>query len=137
VVSIGEIPPDEVDVTGKKARRATKVAPGAAAGAGAGADDGTHVGTDDAIDENEQVPSNQIKKAANQLLVNSLGLFEFEARYVKRPVDDIVIGVAMIAMHTELESREKMTALKWLDVWDDGSRDYKNLKKKGFDLSGL
>lgn len=95
------------------------------------------VGTEDAIDENVPVMSNQIKKAANQMLVNALGLFEFEARYVTRPAESIVLGVAMIASHAELEMREKQMANRWLDVWDDGSRAYKLLKKKGMDLAGL
>lgn len=95
------------------------------------------VGTNDAMDENAQVPSNQIKKAANQMLVNALGLFEFEARYVARPAESIVLGVAMISSHAELEVREKQMANRWLDVWDDGSRAFKLLKKKGMDLAGL
>jgi len=95
------------------------------------------VGTEDAIDENAPVMSNQIKKHANQMLVNALGLFEFEARYVTRPVESIVLAVAMISSHAELEMREKQMANRWLDVWDDGSRAYKLLKKKGMDLAGL
>ena len=101
------------------------------------AGDTSKVGTDDAMDENVQVPSNQIKKAANQMLVNALGLFEFEARYVTRPVENIILAVAMISSHHELESREKQMAHRWLDTWDDGSRNYKLLKKKGMDLAGL
>ncbi len=101
------------------------------------AGDTSKIGTDDAMDENVQVPSNQIKKAANQMLVNALGLFEFEARYVARPVENIILAVAMISAHHELESREKQMAHRWLDTWDDGSRHYKLIKKKGMDLAGL
>lgn len=103
----------------------------------AAAQEGSQVGTDDARDENVPVPSNQIKKAANQLLINVMGLFEFESRYVHRPTENIVLAVAMISAHAELEAREKLLAAKWLDIWDDGSRSYKLLKKKGMDLAGL
>lgn len=109
----------------------------AAAGSVDGNGDTSKVGTDDAMDENAQVPSNQIKKAANQMLVNVLGLFEFEARYVTRPAESIVLGVAMISSHAEVETREKQMANRWLDVWDDGSRAFKLLKRKGMDLAGL
>lgn len=108
-----------------------------AAGSVDGNGDASKVGTDDAMDENAQVPSNQIKKAANQMLVNVLGLFEFEARYVTRPAESIVLGVAMISSHAEVENREKQMANRWLDVWDDGSRTFKLLKRKGMDLAGL
>lgn len=104
---------------------------------GAAAQEGSQVGTDDARDENVPVPSNQIKKAANQLLINVMGLFEFETRYVHRPTENIVLAVAMISAHAELEAREKLLAAKWLDIWDDGSRSYKLLKKRGMDLAGL
>lgn len=108
------------------------------AGEGRGTEEATsQIGTDDARDENVPVPSNQIKKAANQLLINVMGLFEFEARYVSRPADNILLAVAMISVHPELEAREKLLASKWLDIWDDGSRGYKLLKKKGMDLAGL
>jgi hypothetical protein len=69
--------------------------------------------------------------------MNELGLFEFEARYVNRPHDDIVVAVAMVSSHCELEKREQQVAISWLDIWDDGSFEYKMLKKKGLDLSGL
>lgn len=99
--------------------------------------EGSAIGTADAIDENPIVPSNQIRKAANQLLVNTLGMFEFEQRYVQRPADDVVMAVAMVSAHTELESRERAMAQRWLDTWDDNSRDYKTLKRKGTDLAGM
>jgi len=108
-----------------------------AAGSLDGNGDTSKVGTDDAMDENAQVPSNQIKKAANQMLVNVLGLFEFERRYVTRPAESIVLGVAMISSHAEVESREKQMANRWLDVWDDGTRAFKLVKRKGMDLAGL
>jgi hypothetical protein len=118
---------------GKPRRRTSSVDDPAAVNAGTD----SKVGTDDAMDENPIVPSNQIKKAANQLLINALGLFEFEARYVQRPTDDIVIAVAMISMHTELDSRERSMAQRWLDTWDDNSREYKTLRRKGMDLAGM
>jgi hypothetical protein len=98
---------------------------------------GSQLGTGDALNENPKEMSNQIRKAANQMLINSIGLHEFEARYVHRPPDATVLSVAMISAHPEIEAREKSMARRWLDVWDDGSRSYKLLKKKGVDLSGL
>ena len=73
----------------------------------------------------------------NQEVMNELGLFEFEARYVSRPHDDIVVAVAIVSSHSELEKREQQVALSWLDIWDDGTFEYKMLKKKGLDLSGF
>ena len=66
-----------------------------------------------------------------------VGLFEFEARYVRRPDDDVVIAVAIISSHIDLDKREQQVANSWLDIWDDGSFEYKMLKKKGLDLTGL
>jgi hypothetical protein len=43
----------------------------------------------------------------------------------------------MVSSHCELEKREQQVAISWLDIWDDGSFEYKMLKKKGLDLSGL
>jgi hypothetical protein len=97
----------------------------------------SQLGTGDALNENPKEMSNQIRKAANQMLINSIGLHEFEARYVHRPPDATVLSVAMISAHPEIEAREKSMARRWLDVWDDGSRSYKLLKKKGVDLAGL
>lgn len=104
---------------------------------GAAAEESSKIGTGDAVNENAPEISNQLKKAANQALINALGLYEFEARYVKRPGDEVVLGVALVSIHPDLESREKLLARRWLDVWDDGSRSYKTLKKKGMDLAGL
>lgn len=131
VVNMGEPLPEGTVApdAGKRSRRSSTAV--------VGGEGGSQVGTEDAIDDNPVVPSNQIKKAANQLLVNVLGLFEFEARYVQRPADDIVMGAAMISMHTELDNRERAMAQRWLDTWDDNSRGYKTLRKKGMDLAGM
>lgn len=151
VVSLGTAPPEGPEMsaeakTEKRRRRSSTADESgveAADAAVAGNDGaalggrGSKVGTDDAVNDNPMVPSNQIRKAANQLLVNALGLFEFEARYVQRPADDIVIAVAMVAAHIELESRERAMAQRWLDTWDDNSREFKALRRKGVDLAGL
>lgn len=76
-------------------------------------------------------------KGPNKILQNVLGLFDFEERYVKRPHDNVVLAVAMISAHHELDQKEKEMATIWLDTWDDCSRDFKFLRKKGYGLAGL
>lgn len=76
-------------------------------------------------------------KGPNKILQNVLGLFDFEERYVKRPHDNVILAVAMISAHHELDQKEKEIAAIWLDTWDDCSRDFKLLRKKGCGLAGL
>lgn len=90
-----------------------------------------------ATSANHKMDSNGQRRMSNVELRDEIGLFEFEARYVRRPDDDIVIAVAMISSHCDLEARELQMALAWLDIWDDGSFEFKMLKKKGLDLSGM
>lgn len=56
---------------------------------------------------------------------------------MKRPADDIVIAVAMVSSHSDLDGREQQVATAWLDIWDDATFEFKMLKKKGLDLSGM
>ena len=76
-------------------------------------------------------------KGPNKILQNVLGMFDFEERYVKRPHDNVILAVAMISAHHELNQKEKEIATIWLETWDDCSRDFKFLKKKGCGLAGL
>eukprot|EP01036_Dinobryon_divergens_P025881 gene25881-34473_t len=99
-----------------------------------GSNSGDHGKAADDKNKNKNSSNNRV---INQEVMNELGLFEFEARYVSRPHDDIVVAVAIVSSHSELEKREQQVALSWLDIWDDGTFEYKMLKKKGLDLSGF
>jgi hypothetical protein len=93
--------------------------------------------TDDAVMKENIKKSNVQQRIPNDEIVKQIGLFEFEARYIRRPKDDVIIAVALVSSHTEIELREKQIAASWLDIWEDFSFEYKLLRKKGMDLSSL
>lgn len=66
-----------------------------------------------------------------------LGEEIFKSRFATLPCDDIIVAWAFIANHDELQARERDMALMWLNVWDDNSRHYKMLKKKGFNMATM
>ena len=88
-------------------------------------------------DKKRKKPSLMKQKPPNGQVVKQIGQAEYEARYVQRPKDAVILACALIANHNELNLREKQMATRWLDTWDDCSRDYKLLKKKGADLSSI
>eukprot|EP01038_Epipyxis_sp_PR26KG_P004852 gene4852-6800_t len=73
----------------------------------------------------------------NEKLVTYIGLYEYECRYVQRPDNLIIMAMAMISTHHELSEIDQQNARAWLDIWDDGSRDYQMLKRKGYNLNGI
>lgn len=73
----------------------------------------------------------------NTALKSSLGLNAFDERYTKAPADIIVTAVSMVATMCEINERERQLASRWLDVWEDGSRNFRLAKRKGRDLCGI
>ena len=76
------------------------------------------------------------------LMVNTeikyhLGEELFKSRFASLPCDDIIIAWSFIANHDELQVRERDMAQLWLNVWDNNTRQYKMLKKKGFNMSTM
>lgn len=108
-----------------------------AGGGGGGEEDDLSLNTVDAVDKNLKEEKNQLRRARHKQLIDQIGLFEFDQRYVQAPADIIVIAVAMVFAHHEIEVREKQMASRWLEMWDDTSRRYKLLVKKGKDINGI
>jgi len=99
-------------------------------------DGGSEVGTASAVNGLDLEGANQ-KKSANKALQNNLGVYGFAQRYQKRPDDSIVLAVAMVSAHHDMDAREQAMASLWLETWDDCSRDYKLLRRRGRDLAGF
>lgn len=79
----------------------------------------------------------KVRGAQNMNTINEIGIVLFETRYMIRPSDIVVIAVSMIHNHHELYERERQMASRWLSVWDDCTRDYSMLVKKGKNICGL
>jgi hypothetical protein len=77
------------------------------------------------------------RRVPNKDVVKVVGQATYEARYVNRPSDIVVLAMALIESHHEISLRERQMATRWLDTWDDNSRDFKLLKKKGMDMCGI
>lgn len=107
-------------------------------------DGGSQVGTASAINgldvEGAAAANNNNntkKRSANKALQSSLGVYGFAQRYHTRPADNIVLAVAMVSAHHDMDAREQTMASFWLETWDDCSRDYKLLRRRGGDLAGF
>lgn len=73
----------------------------------------------------------------NRDLLQTLGAFEFEARYRQTPEDSVIMALSMTMHHVEVNVRVRELAEFWLEFWADGSREYKLLILKGRNLCGL
>lgn len=73
----------------------------------------------------------------NKDLIDDIGIHAFESRYLVKPPDAVIIALAMMSSHIELSSREIEMAKRWLGLWDDNSLEFRLLKKKGIEMSGL
>ena len=72
----------------------------------------------------------------NRELFDLLGHSLFTTRYLLRPSDDVVVAVAVIAGHRDMEGPDQDTAARWLDLWDDSSLHFQYLRKRGLERSG-
>jgi hypothetical protein len=54
-----------------------------------------------------------------------------------KPKDVIILCFAMVSGHGDLDIHEKELANKWLHIWDDGSRRYSKLVRRGISIGGL
>ena len=72
----------------------------------------------------------------NRKLFNLLGHRDFTARYLRSPSDDVVVAMALVAGHKDMEKAERDTATVWLDLWDDSSLHFQYLRKRGLERSG-
>lgn len=61
----------------------------------------------------------------------------FEARYKERPEDIVVLAMSMCVAHHDISPSFQELAGKLLGAWDDASRDYRLLRRKGESLAGL
>lgn len=82
-------------------------------------------------DKGRPVPGRKKPLTRNLELMKQIGQAEFELRYVRTPADSIIIAISMCAAHVECGRHEREIAEYWLEVWNDNSRDYKNLVRKG------
>ena len=73
----------------------------------------------------------------NNDLKNTLGMNLFDERYTNAPADIIVTAVSMVATMCELDERERQLAARWLDVWEDHSRNFRLARLKGRNLCGI
>lgn len=73
----------------------------------------------------------------NKAVFESIGLFEFEARYVKRPSDITIAAMAMCSSHSEIHKTHKDLASQWIETWNDNSREFYLMRRKGYDIAGL
>lgn len=99
-------------------------------------DGGSQMGTTSAVNGLE-MEGDQKKRSANKALQSNLGMYGFAQRYQTRPDDNIVLAVAMVSAHHDMDAREQAMASFWLETWDDCSRDYKLLRRRGGDLAGF
>lgn len=77
------------------------------------------------------------KPARNREIVQSLGLQEFEIRYVQMPPDCVIMALSMCAAHVEVAMKHREQAMFWLEVFSDHTRDYQMLMRKGRNLCAL
>jgi hypothetical protein len=75
--------------------------------------------------------------AHNAEIVQTIGESQFASRYVAMPSDAIIMALSMCAAHVEVATNQRDIARYWLEVWNDASRDYQMLLRKGRNLCGL
>jgi hypothetical protein len=73
----------------------------------------------------------------NKELMDNIGVKTFKDRYLGLPPESVVLAVAMISVTVDMDPKERNVANRWLDLWDDNSMNFRVLKKRGKDISGL
>ena len=88
-------------------------------------------------DKGRPVPGRKKAMSRNLELLKQIGQAEFELRYVRTPAESIINAISMCAANVECGQHERQLAEFWLEVWNDNSRDYKNMVRKGKNLCAL
>ena len=73
----------------------------------------------------------------NKELMDNIGVKTFKDRYLGLPPESVVLAVAMISVTVDMDPKERNAANRWLDLWDDNSMNFRVLRKRGKDISGL
>jgi hypothetical protein len=81
--------------------------------------------------------SNRQRIRYNEAVLSRLGLSEYDYRYRKMPEDAVIIALALCAHHIEVRESLREEAGFWLEYFNDTSRDYFMLKRKGTNLANL
>ena len=56
---------------------------------------------------------------------------------ITRPKNNVLLFLAMCVNLHDLEVKVLTAAKKWIDMYDDESREFKNLLRKGLEISNL
>lgn len=73
----------------------------------------------------------------NEEILARVGLSEYDLRYRKIPDDAVVLALAMCSNHIEVKENLKEEASFWLEYFNDSSRDFLMLKRKGMNLANI
>jgi hypothetical protein len=73
----------------------------------------------------------------NESILSRIGLSEYDLRYRTMPVDPVVIALSMCSFHIEVTETLRTEAAFWLEHFNDNSRDFYVLKRKGMSLAAM
>jgi heme oxygenase len=54
-----------------------------------------------------------------------------------RPVENILLFFAVCCQLSELDESDRLTALKWIERWDDKSRHYQQIRDRGREIANM
>jgi hypothetical protein len=54
-----------------------------------------------------------------------------------RPVDQILLFFGVCSNMADLEETDRQMAAKWINRWDDKSREYQQLRDRGREIANL
>merc|ERR1712065_2932 len=90
---------------------------------------------DNSKDEEEEEEEDDENPYVSQIKRNAQ--LDYRGRYLTRPQDYLVICMAMISQHSDLDAGDREMANVWIRIWDDASNSYKELIKRGYDYTEL
>jgi hypothetical protein len=79
--------------------------------------------------------SNRQKIKYNEEIMSRIGQSEYDLRYRRMPADCVIIALSMCAHHIEVKESLREEGSFWLEYFNDTSRDYYMMKRKGISLA--
>jgi hypothetical protein len=79
--------------------------------------------------------SNRQKIKYNEEIMSRIGQSEYDLRYRRMPADSVIIALSMCSHHIEVKELLREEGSFWLEYFNDTSRDYYMMKRKGISLA--
>lgn len=84
------------------------------------------------------IPSNSFSfSLLSQQVTPGLNITTFAWRYLQTPSQSTIQAMSFAANHSEVSSKLRSTAAYWLTMWDDNTKDFEAVVRKGKNLAGF